>query len=384
VDVALRCAVAPLLFKRLKESGSLARVPADVRERLRLAYFTGAARNKRLYQELGPVLRRLRSSGIPVVVLKGAYLAKAVYGDVALRPMGDVDVMVPGTEMPRARAVLLDMGGVPAGQSHQAVAGPGARDQDIESLCRRKHHLPPLVVRDLQIEIHWTIVSPTGPVCPDTAGLWHRAQPARVADVDVLALSPEDLLLHLCLHFGYEHRLEGLRSFCDLHETIRRFRGKMGWTQVAERAGEWGASRYVGLILHLVRTVLGTGVPDDAVERLVPGGIDGRLAETARESLLTQVRYRTWVPFSRLLGTRSLGGKVALVMGRIFLSRDEMAAKYPASRDSRHLWSYRVLRFRDAVRVLGDYVLRRSRLAALSRGRSRDVALVNWLKSGKL
>jgi len=383
VGVAVAVGVAPLLFKRLKTSGTLTRVPVEFRERLRLAFFGTAARNRRFYQELGLVLQRLRSAGIPAVVLKGAYLAEAAYGDAGLRPMSDVDIMVPRADLSRAHAVLLEMGGVPAEQSNQAAAGPGARDDDIDPLCRKKHHLPQLVVQGLPVEIHWNIVSPTGPVSVDAAGLWSRARPARVAGVDALALSPEDQLLHLCLHFGYEHRLEGLRAFCDIAETIHRFRGEADWAQFAERAREWGASRYVGLTLLLAQSLLRAEAPENVLERLVPGGIDHRLVETARQSLLAQARYRTWLPFSKLLGVRPLGGKLALVMGRVFLSRDDMAAKYPASRSSGHLWWYRVLRLRDFMRVLGDYVLRRSRLAALSRGRARDVALVNWLESGR-
>jgi len=84
----------------------------------------------------------------PVIVLKGAYLAEAVYGDVALRPMCDTDLMVPRAELPRAQAVLLDMGGV-----QQQPAGN-------ELLWREHHHPRPVVLRDLSIELHWTITDP--------------------------------------------------------------------------------------------------------------------------------------------------------------------------------------------------------------------------------
>jgi hypothetical protein len=317
------------------------------------------------------VLRCLRSSGIKVIVLKGAYLAEAVYGDVALRPMGDVDLMVPRAELPRAQAILLDMGGV-----HQQF-------EDIESCCRTKPHLPQFFIRDLAIEIHWTIASPTGPVRIDTAGLWNRARPAKIAGVEVLALSPEDLLLHLCLHFCYQHHLAGLTSFCDIAETIHRFRSEMDWAQVVHSAREWRASRYVGLTLHLARGMLGTGVPDDVLERLVPGGIARRVLEMARESVLAQTGYRQWAPFFDLVGAKSLGDKAKLSWERVFLSRGEMAAVYPASRDSKHLYFYYVLRLGHVIRTYGAHTLRRARLMMQSRGRDRKASLVNWLRSGK-
>jgi hypothetical protein len=414
-DIAVYYGLAPLLFKRLKKSDVRARIPADAWERLRLAYFANAGRNVRLYRELRPVLQCLRSSGIPVIVLKGAFLAEAVCGDIALRHMRDVDLMVPRAELPRAQAVLLDMGGVPAYL------------EDIEWCCRRNAHLPAVVIRDLVIEIHWTIVTPTGPVRIDAAGLWDRAQPATIAGVEVLALSPEDLLLHLCLHTSHRDGFKvGLRPFSDIAETIRRFRNEtdpevrhgttehtenwrvrseprpspdsvlavasvvdsipvpgIDWRQVVERAREWGAARYVGLTLHLARSLMDAGVPDDVLERLVPGGIAQRVLEMARESVLTQNGYEEMTPLFDLLGAQSLGDKAKLSWGRVFLSREEMAAKYPASRNSRHLGRYYVLRLRDVTRTFGSYALKRGRSMMRIRGRDRRVLLVNWLKSGK-
>jgi hypothetical protein len=359
-----------LLFKRLKQSDAWACVPADVWERVRRAYIASAVKNMLLYRELRTVLRCLRDSGIPVIVLKGAFLAEAVYGDVALRPMGDVDLMVPRAELPRAHAVLLDMG-----RGHPLF-------EDIESCCKRRAHLPPVVIRDLTVEIHWTIASPTGPVRTDTAGLWHRARPATIAGVEVLALSPEDLLLHLCLHVCCQHRLDaGLRSLYDIAETIHRFRNSLDWARVAERAREWGAARYVGLTLRLAGSMLGTAVPADVFERLVPGGIDQRILEAARESVLAQTGYGQWAPFFDLVGAKSLSDKAKLSWERVFLSRDEMAATYPASRDSRHLYFYYTLRLGHVIRSFGVHALRRSRLMMRSHGLDRKTSLVNWLKS---
>jgi len=369
-DQAFSHGLAPLLYRRLKSASRQTSVPADTWERLRLTYFANASRNMRLYRGLGPVLQCLRSSGIRVIVLKGAYLAEAVYDNVALRPMCDVDLMVPRAESPRAHAVLLDMG------------GSCPLFEDVELCCRRRRHLPPVVVRGLAIEIHWTIASPTGPVRINAAGLWDRARRTTIAGVEVLALSPEDTLLHLCLHFCYQHRLVGLRSLCDVAETLRRFRGEMDWTQVVERAREWRASRYVGLTLHLARSVLGAGVPDDVLERLVPDGLDQRLLATAREAVLAANGYGQWMSFFDMVGIQSLGDKAKLSWKRVFLSRDEMAAIYPASRSVRYLHFYYALRLGQVIRTYCSHARRRARLMVQSRGRDRKASLVRWLKSG--
>ena len=365
--------LAPLLFKRLKQADGRTRVPADVWERLRLAYFAGADRNARLYRALRTVLGGLSGAGIPLIVLKGAFLAEAVYRDVAVRWMCDADLMVPRSEAARSQAVLLDMGGVPK------------YSEDIESRCRRDAHLPEVVFHDFVIEIHWTIASPTGPVRIDVPGLWDRARPASVAGVSVLALSPEDLLLHLCLHSSYREGFKaGLRPLCDIAEAILRFHDDMDWAQVVSRAHEWGAARYAGLTFHLARSMLGAEVPDDVLARLVPEGIDRRMLATARESILGTTDFRQSARRIDNLAAMPLSEKAKHSRERIFLSRAEMAARYPASRDAGSLFPYYVLRFRDVLRTSAVLALRRGLPVLRSRTQDRTVALANWLRSGKL
>jgi hypothetical protein len=387
-ELAIRHDVAPLLFRRLKQSAARTCVPADAWERLRLNYLVGAARNARLHRWLEPVLCGLRHAGTRVIALKGAFLAEAVYGDVALRPMCDVDLLVPSAELSRAQAVLLDLGGVSIERSHKAAPAPGPQHRDMESSGQTEPHLhlPGVVFPHLFVEVHWTIARATGPVRVDTAGLWQRARPATVAGVEVLALSPEDLLLHLCLHVCYQHHLDaGLLSFCDIAETIHRYREEMDWGQVVRTAREWGATRYVGLTLQLVGHMLGGAVPDDVVERLVPGGLDPRILEMASEAFAARLSSPEYVSRSvrDLWGARSLGDRARLFWNRVFVSRSEMAEKYPQSRNAKHLCFYYARRLRDVMDAHGPDVPRVVQSRDLRQRASKMASVAEWLKSGK-
>jgi hypothetical protein len=269
--------------------------------------------------------------------------------------------MVPRADLTRAQAILLDVDGVHPKRPNEEARELGAQDEDIETGCGKAEHAPPVLIRDLAIELHWTIAFPTGSVRIEPGSLWDRAQPALIAGVEVLSLPPEDLLLHLCLHFCYHHGCVGMRYLCDIAESIDRFGDKMNWPEVAERAHKWRASRYAGLALYLARNMLRAEVPGDLLERLVPGGIDQRVLEAARESVLTQTDYRQRVPLFLLLGARSLEDKAKLSWKRVFLSRDEMAAKYPATRGSKHFYLYYALRLRDVIRTYTFHTFRRGR-----------------------
>ena len=77
-------------------------------------------------------------------------------------------------------------------------------------------------------------------------------------------LSPEDLLLHLCLHASFTHRFRvGLRACWDILETVNHYGQAIDWDLVVRRAQAWGIGRYVYLTLRLVRDLLGAGDPAD-------------------------------------------------------------------------------------------------------------------------
>jgi hypothetical protein len=341
--------IAPLLYKRLEESAAQVPVPADVCQGLRRVYVASAVRNMSFLGTLRKVLQRLRSTGISVIVLKGSYLAGAVYGDDALRPMVDVDLMVPRADMLRACSLLLEMG-----QSHLQLT-------DVQSHCRKRHHLPAVVINNrVGIELHWNIVPPVGPVRIDAAGLWERACPAVMGGVEVLALSPVDLLLHLCVHASYSDGFRsGLRSIYDVSATVQRFRGDMNWSLVVERAREWRATRHVGRTLDLAHNMLGTEIPTGVVGRLAPGGTNPRILAAAKEAVLTRTDCIKLMSLYNRLGAESFGEKVKLSWQRVFLSRDEMAATYPASRNSNRLWLYYAMRFKDVVSTYWSHVFNR-------------------------
>jgi hypothetical protein len=366
VAAAIDRNLAPLLFSRLKQNDALAGVPSDEKERLQRAFLVSVGKSARLQRGLAHLLRSLNNHGLPAIVLKGAYLAEAVYGDVALRPMGDVDLLVREPDLERAQAVLLEMGGVHR-QYDDSEADPGWR-----------RHLPHTTIGRLVVELHWNIMSPAGPVRVDVAGLWERACPASIAGVETLGLAPEDLMLHLCLHTCYEDRLADLRGLVDVTETARRFGGQFDWDRFAARAREWGAPRYAALTLHLARAMLGADVPDGSLELLVPAGIDPAVVAAAKQSLLDQTGFGRWLTYFDAARAKTFAEKARLSWRRVFLSHSEMAATYPSYRSAVSLpWYYG----RRVVDLGWRYVSHSRRRRRLLRqdGHAPHAALVRWL-----
>jgi len=120
VELAVKQHVAPVLHARLTERGITPSAAAT--DRLRRIYLANAGRNTRLLHEVGNILRALRDNGIPVIPLKGACLAEAIYGNIALRQMGDVDLWIQRKHLDAARQVMQLLGYVSRSKTRRPQA----------------------------------------------------------------------------------------------------------------------------------------------------------------------------------------------------------------------------------------------------------------------
>jgi hypothetical protein len=198
-------------------------------------------------RELGRVLRTFAADGIPVIVLKGPALISLVYHDPGLRPMVDVDLLLPADQLIRAQGRLRDLG--------YAVWLPASDDWR-----RYKHHLPPAVRRvddvTVQVELHWDAIS------RDRGGSlgWNQASAAaRTIDVDGVAVNTlglGDMLWHLCRHLaGLQHPFR-LIWFADIVGLTCRFSDDFDWPGVVRRYPDVRqALALIDLLTPLDRTV---------------------------------------------------------------------------------------------------------------------------------
>ncbi len=111
-DVALRQArrhrLAPLLSRHLETAAH--RAPAAVVAELTADRRRTAASNLRLLAAGRTIVDTLSGRDVPVVALKGLALLEVAYDDLSLRPMVDIDLLVPDASIQRAEDLVLELG----------------------------------------------------------------------------------------------------------------------------------------------------------------------------------------------------------------------------------------------------------------------------------
>jgi len=337
--------VMPLLWHRLRQKGLDEAVPVNTAQALREASHRNTVRNLRFYGELHRLLSALKPEGIPVILLKGIFLAEVVYGNMGLREMNDIDVLARPADLTRIADILTGMGYTPG----QPIC--------VDIVLKVQHDLPRLIKKGhAGFEVHWNLTAPRDYYNIDPGELWERAVPVHIAGCDALTLSPEDLLLHLCLHTSYQHQFAfGLRPFCDIAETIARFDSTLDWQTIIERAALWGWQRGVYLALRMATELAGAEIPDDILERLQPVDMKEAVLETAYAQIFGDKYLAMSIPasFAELLESGRLRDKIRIFWQRVFLPRAMIAAQYSVPMDSVRIYGCYPRRFVDLLRRHG-------------------------------
>jgi hypothetical protein len=188
---------------------------------------------------LAEILEALAHASIPVVVMRGVRTVEAIYGDPALRPFEDHDLLVLPEDRDAARGILLHRG----------------YEEQVWGLFRRGG-----VIVDLHVDPLGARRRPSRqalfPV--PVRSLFARAIPGLVAGAPSLLLQPEDDLLLLAIHL-VKHSFDRLVRVADVAHFVHRLRASLDWSLLFRRAEACGAVRLVGWAIEAA-AVLGAAL----------------------------------------------------------------------------------------------------------------------------
>lgn len=345
-------------------------VPDPLCQELKTEYYSGAYYNLKVYTELGMVLRRFDEAGIPVILLKGAYLAEMVYQNISVRPMSDIDLLVKKEHLQKAVDILAQVG-------YQPI-----KPFWIETECAVRHHLPALSRPDqIPIEIHWTLAPLTSYVHVDSDGLWQRAQSIVIDGIHSLTLSPEDLLAHLCLHISRDLFRSGVRPLCDIQEVLTNYRDKINWQDFIVRVNQWGVGRGVYLVFRLAQRLLQASVSEAVMQQLQPQDYHAQVEDWAIAQVF-EGGSSTILPIgaAHLNTHKPLAERFRLFFRNLFPPLAIIRQKFSLSPQSKRVYCYYFLRLPTLLRSYGSTVWQMfKKKPSVSEPAKRRAELMTWL-----
>ncbi len=272
-----------LLYTVLSESGRLEDVPKQIRHELAKGVEKMEGRAKDYSMALADYLEQATAENIPTIVLKGLSIGHNFYQNPAMRPGGDIDLLVRKRHLHPSLEILDKMGNY---RWHKL----------LDDRYYERHHLHQIRGRldtHIWFEVHWALDHPYTLLTIDYEAMLDRAEPGTLLERPVHDLSPSDQLLsqvvHLVKHAVYlpatVHRSDTprivladamLMYYLDVAETIGHYGRSLDWTETIRLAREWGAEDMLGAVLRVCKRYLDVDVPQDVLAEL-PGGKSGKI-----------------------------------------------------------------------------------------------------------
>lgn len=240
----------PLLSKNLAARG----VNDPDLSRLKGVYQFSWYRNSLLFRDAGVLLAQLGAADIETMLLRGAAVTVGYRGDLGLRPMNDIDVLVRSADIDHAREV---------------ARGAGWRPLVTSQPFERRLYAAPVRNHDGRVvRLHWQ--PSLNLSLPGTAwdGLWQRAVPARLGDTSTRIPSAADHLVHACADGARGNSGSSLRWIADTTALLQSPAGHVRWDIVVAEAQRLRLSMLVSTALRYLQKALGTTVPASALRAL--------------------------------------------------------------------------------------------------------------------
>ena len=240
-----------LLCLLLRSLGGLKKlVPEPILDRLQEYYRFSLDRSIRLTRKLFEVLDLAERQGVRILPLKGPPLAVLLYGELALRPTGDVDVLVSAADWETLDQTLIDSG-CEAAETNRGGSSASSPKDLFHSVY---------IDRDgLRVELHWALAQPDLGFLYSFEELWEESRTIYLAGRQVSFLGPEQSLLVLCLHLG-RHGWRRLLWLRDIASSANQ--ESIDWEKLLRLSRLYGAERTLLPSLKLAKELLGARVPE--------------------------------------------------------------------------------------------------------------------------
>jgi hypothetical protein len=282
LDLSVRHGTEPLLYEAIS---SIAErdpdaIATDTMRALQQGHQLNVRKSLLLSRELIRILDRLENLKIEAIPYKGLALAEFLYGDIALRQSGDIDLLIRPQDFPRVRDAVRDLGFMP----HTVLSKAQERAYLKSGYeCSFDGSAGPNL-----LEVQWAIQPRFYAIDFDMAGIFERAVTVNVAGRAMRTPSAEDLFLTLSAHAA-KHVWGRLIWICDLARIMAV--PNLNWPWIASQARALGVVRILRISMLAAHKLLGVAISNAASQSFFANG--DAVADAVTEEIQTHLVSET-------------------------------------------------------------------------------------------
>jgi hypothetical protein len=223
--------------------------PAEMR-RLDQRYQTNLHKVLLSAGELIRIIDGLDSLAIEAMPYKGLALAETLYGDIAARQSGDIDLLIHVRDLARVKQVVHDLG-------YSTNWKLSKREEQAYLISGYEYAFDGTAGKNL-LEVQWALQPRFYAVDFDLDEMFRRAASVTVAGREMKTPSPQDLVLVLSVHAA-KHMWTRLIWICDIARLLEL--PGLHWNWIARQARTLGVSRILHVTILLAHRLLNASLP---------------------------------------------------------------------------------------------------------------------------
>ena len=264
--------VMPLLYWSLKNTCPES-IPQAQLDYLRKVFQANSYRNLVLTQQLLQLLSFLEKHKISVLPFKGPLLAASIYGNLSLRRISDLDILVHQQDFEKAAELLVAQG----------------YEYWLEAKVQWECHL---VKNDgiSNIDLHCDIVPKHLSCAISDNYWWDNLESFTLAGTEVPNLSPEAWFLIISLN-GTKECWKSLNRICDVAEVLRAY-PNMDWNEILQQAKKLGFQRLIFVAILLAKKLLEAPVPESVWQQIQKYAAATNMATRISQQLFVESNER--------------------------------------------------------------------------------------------
>lgn len=257
--------IAPLLFSLLNKEGALDYIDPILRKYLSEQFTLNKERIKIITSELDSILEAANTKGVKVMPLKGSILTNRYYQDPALRPMADIDLLVPSQDEDSSVEVLNQKGYKQTSVTPYYKIFSSKKYNDSDIYLDGEHPENPINI-DLRSEL---VFDMSGVYCDITEYIWNASDDGFYGYPHAMSLPPSALLLHLICHASKHLYKAVFRAIqlVDLVLVAQKFNDG-DWQELAEVARSKRIERFIYAPLVLAERYMHLSTPPAVMSKL--------------------------------------------------------------------------------------------------------------------
>ncbi|MEA3446165.1 MAG: nucleotidyltransferase family protein [Bacteroidota bacterium] len=241
----------PLLYHNLHKLN----IDDKLMFRLKGIYRQSWSKNHILFFKTGEVLKLLNKAGVRTLVMKGIALTVLIYKNYSIRPMADMDILVPHTETTKTIDLLKKHGWIPQ------------KEEYLEHNLKYGRSLTFIDAEKTELDLHWHPIFESHDTITD-ADFWDKANQFEVAGVPTLAFCDTDSLFHTIVH-GLRYNPEPpIRWVADSMALLNKNDNGIDWDRLVDHCKKFRVSlQMLDAFSYLIK-YFDAQIPEKAIIRL--------------------------------------------------------------------------------------------------------------------